>query len=299
MSLPPSFQHPGPPPARPELPVGAPLPVEPPSGDLNGVPPHEVPAWAPFAGLVAAFTGVLLVSVVVGIVVGLAGGDLTGDLPPGMTIALTVAQDVILIATAWYGVRWLAGRVRGEAFGLRRTRVLSALGWAALIYVGFWATNVVVILVLGEPPEQDIVRELQEEDSLAILAGFAVLTTVVAPIAEELFFRGFMFRALAEKMRPWLAAGLSGAVFGLIHLPGSPLVGVVVLSVFGVGLALLFWSTGSLLPCIALHAAHNAVSFALTKELVWWGFLALVIGATLVSLAIAAAFTRGLRPRAA
>jgi membrane protease YdiL (CAAX protease family) len=108
----------------------------------------------------------------------------------------------------------------------------------------------------------------------------------VAPLAEEFFFRGFMFRAIAERIHPIWAALVTGGVFGVIHLAGSPVTSVVVLSIFGVALCLILWRTGSLIPCIMLHAFNNSIAFGATKELPWWGFLLLVLGSVGTTLGV-------------
>ncbi len=63
-----------------------------------------------------------------------------------------------------------------------------------------------------------------------------------------------MFQALRERMPLAPAALIGGAAFGIVHLPGGVLLSVLVLTAFGVVLCLVLWKTGSLLPCIALHA---------------------------------------------
>ena len=282
--VPPSYQHPGPPPLRPELPDGAPVPETPREGEL---PPVGVPAWAPFAAVLGAFVGVLVAGIVVGVVIGIGGGG-TADLDDsdGLTIGLTLVQDTLLIAASILTVWWLAGRLSPATFGLRVPSSLrSALGWTLAAYGAFWVAAVVVGVAFGNPEEQDIVTDLKAEDSLVVLAGFGVLTCVVAPVAEEFFFRGFMFRVLAERTNVALGSLITGAVFGLVHLPSGDLIGVLVLSLFGVALCLVLWRTSSLLPCIMLHAFHNSISFGFTKELPWWGFLMLIaasVTATLV-----------------
>src|SRR5829696_6078599 len=106
-SVPPSFQHPGPPPVRPELPDGAPVPEQPRGGEL---PLVGVPAWAPFAAVLGAFVGVLAVGIVVGIAIGIGGGDVTSlDDSDGLTIGLTLVQDALLIAASILTVWWPAG----------------------------------------------------------------------------------------------------------------------------------------------------------------------------------------------
>ena len=283
-SVPPSFQHPGPPPARPELPDGAPVPEAPPEGDL---PTVGVPVWAPFAAVLGAFAGVLVAGIFVGIAIGIAGGG-TADLDDsdGLTIGLTLVQDALLIAASILTVWWIAGRLTPATFGLRVPAVGPALGWTLAAYAAFWVAAIVVGVAFGNPEEQDIVTDLKAEDSFAVLAGFGVMTCVVAPIAEEFFFRGFMYRVLAERTNVAVGAVVTGAVFGLVHLPSGDLVGVLVLSLFGVALCLVLWKTASLIPCIMLHAFHNSISFGFTKELPWWGFLLLIAGSVMTTLAL-------------
>jgi membrane protease YdiL (CAAX protease family) len=284
-SVPPSFQHPGPPPVRPELPDGAPVPEAPLEGAL---PPVGVPAWAPFAAVLGAFVGVLAVGIVVGVAIGLGGGETTDlEESDGLTIGLTLVQDVLLIAASVLTVWWLAGRLSPATFGLRLPSALGpAIGWTLAAYGAFWVAAIIVGIAFGNPEEQDIVIDLKAEDSLSVLIGFGVMTCVVAPIAEEFFFRGFMFRVLAERTNVALGSVVTGAIFGLVHLPSGDLVGVLVLSLFGVALCLVLWRTASLLPCIMLHAFHNSISFGFTKELPWWGFLLLIAGSVMTTLAL-------------
>jgi membrane protease YdiL (CAAX protease family) len=283
--VPPSFQHPGPPPVRPELPAGAPVPEAPREGELPSV---GVPAWAPFAAVLGAFVGVLIAGIVVGLAVGFGGGG-TADLEDsdGLTIALTLVQDALLIGASLLTVWWLAGRLAPATFALRAPSSLGpALGWTLAAYASFWVAAIVVGVAFGTPEEQDIVTDLKAEDSLAVLVGFGFLTCVVAPVAEEFFFRGFMFRVLAERTNVALGSIITGAVFGLVHLPSGDFIGVLVLSLFGVALCLVLWRTASLIPCIMLHAFHNSISFAATKELPWWGFLLLIAGSVTATLAL-------------
>jgi membrane protease YdiL (CAAX protease family) len=247
-----------------------------------------VPAWAPFAAVLGAFAGVLVAGIVVGVVIGIGGGG-TADLDDsdGLTIGLTLVQDALLIAASILTVWWLAGRLSPATFGLRVPSSLrSALGWTLAAYGAFWIAAIVVGVAFGNPEEQDIVTDLKAEDSIVVLAGFGVMTCVVAPVAEEFFFRGFMFRVLAERTNVALGSLITGAVFGLVHLPSGDLIGVLVLSLFGVALCLVLWRTASLLPCIMLHAFHNSISFGFTKELPWWGFLLLIVASVAATLVL-------------
>jgi membrane protease YdiL (CAAX protease family) len=290
-SVPPSFQHPGSPPLRPELPEGASPPEEPPA---DGLPRVGVPVWAPFLVVFAAFVAVLVVQIVAAVVVEAAGGNVESLTDSdAATIGFTVVLDAALIACTVAVAGWLAtARPTPATFGLRIPDWRSALGWTLATYAAFWVAAVVVGLVFGQPEEQDIVTDLKAEESVAVLVAFGAMTCFVAPLAEEFFFRGFLFRVLHERIGVVAGVAITGIAFGLVHLPSGDWIGTIVLSLFGMALCVLFLRTSSLLPCIMLHAFHNSISFGFTKELPWWGFLLLIAGSVTTTLAISLLATR-------
>ena len=80
---------------------------------------------------------------------------------------------------------------------------------------------------------------------------------VVAPLAEELFFRGVLLQAVCYHFpRAWVAAGVSAAAFGLVH--SSQPQDVLPLATMGVVLGYLRLRTGRLWPCVLLHLLFNA-----------------------------------------
>jgi membrane protease YdiL (CAAX protease family) len=79
-----------------------------------------------------------------------------------------------------------------------------------------------------------------------------------APIGEEMFFRGFLYRALRKRFDVTPAVLISAAVFGLAHV--YPLV-IPVIFVDGVILALIYEKRHSLLACMAAHAMNNLIIF--------------------------------------
>jgi membrane protease YdiL (CAAX protease family) len=285
---------PGPGLARPELPDGLPperVPPERPATN-TGEGWLQLPLWAPFAAMLGAVIAILLVGFVVGIVQLVIDPDADiSSQSDGLLIALTVVQDVVLVGAAVYVVVAILKRATPAMFGIRTVSFGTALKWMVAVYAAYWVVNVVLLSIFGEPPEQDLVRDLKEQQDVAILIGFGALTCFVAPLAEELFFRGFMFSVLAGRLGVVWGAAITGVIFGLIHLPGAPALGVAVLVVFGAALCFLYWKTRSLIPCMALHAFNNAVSFGFTKDLPGWGIALLIAGSVaavvLVALAVA------------
>jgi len=111
---------------------------------------------------------------------------------------------------------------------------------------------------LHRPPEaQDLIGHVlypvHPKDPW-LIACFGVL---VAPVTEELVFRGMLYPGLRTKLGPWLAALASAALFGLVHDSLSAFLPLFALALV---LARLYERTGSLLACIVVHALNNATS---------------------------------------
>jgi len=292
---PPSGPSPSAPLVRPELPDGLPPeriprdPVPAPTGDGW----LHLPLWAPFAAMFGAVIAILLVGAIATMVwLVVDPGANTETTPDGLLIALTVVQDALLVGAAVYTVAAMLKRVTPWMFGLRPVALGTALKWMLAAYAGYWLVNVVLLGIFGEPPEQDLVRDLKNTQDLAVLIGFGVLTCFVAPLAEELFFRGFMFSVLAGRLGVWWGAAITGVIFGLIHLPGAPALGIAVLIVFGAALCFLYYKTGSLIPCMALHAFNNAVSFGFTKSLPGWGIALLIVASVAAVVSVGVTIAR-------
>src|SRR5919201_2028813 len=91
-------------------------------------------------------------------------------------------------------------------------------------------------------------------------AGRRWVTAAAAPVCEEIFFRGMLFRLLESRTALWLAVLGSALAFGAAH--ASPAVSLALLPTFvymGVVLALLYVRTGWLTNTILLHSLNNAV----------------------------------------
>lgn len=80
---------------------------------------------------------------------------------------------------------------------------------------------------------------------------------VVAPIEEEILFRGVVYAGLRARWGSGVAAAVSAVVFGVIHVPA-----VIVPTVLGVVLAALYSRTGSVWPGVLVHVLNNALALA-------------------------------------
>ena len=262
-SLPPPAPSPvavvtAPPPDPPELPEGVqPTPVRP-----------RWRPWTAWAALVSGFAGALVGALVVGIVA-IAFGDDFEDPAPAQAIVGTVLQDFALIAAAVIFAR-MAGSVRPWQLGLRPPRGWrSAVGWMLLTFLAFYAFSIAWVALLGLDEPTDLPDELGTDSSSAALIAVCVLVTVIAPVAEEIFFRGYFFTALRNWRGVWPAAILTGVVFGAIHTGSAPAAFLLPLAVLGALLCLLYVRTRSLLPCIVLHSLNNSIALGASEHWDW------------------------------
>lgn len=284
---PPSYEHPGSPPPRPELPEGVWRPEPPAPGPSDELP--RWPLWSPFAAMLLTLLTAVVGVGIIALIVEAAGTAVTED-TPGVTIGGTYLQDLALIGSALLLAKLLDPPVRAAHFGLRRTDIGAAVGWTLLTWGAFFVFSIAWTVALGIDENDELPEELGADSSTTALVFVAILVCVMAPLAEELFFRGFCFTALRRRLGMLPGAVLTGIIFGAIHLGGTEIEFIVPLMVFGALLCLLYVWTKSLLPCIVLHALNNALALGVAEDWGAWTPVAMV-GAALVCLAIALPFT--------
>jgi len=312
-SIPPSGDDPAVEPWRADAPRPAPepspdttaagehLPGAPADGPQRPAPrPRGQAGWRPWTAwtaILAGFGATIFGGMIVAIVAAASGGDFE-DPSPGVNIGLTFFQNAALIGAALI-FAYLAGAPRGRDFGLSRPDLGRAFGLLLVVWFGFYAVSAAWVAALSLDEEQTLPDELGIEGSTLNLALVIVLITMIAPLGEELFFRGYFFAAL-RNWKGWVpAAIITGVVFGAIHIGSAPIGFTVPLGFFGFGLCWLYQRTGSLYPCIALHALNNSVALGLTQK---WGaaeIVPLMAGAVIVSLALAILLARVLDGKAA
>jgi uncharacterized protein len=227
-----------------------PNPPELPEAARPSWPPWYAPAalFASFGAIIVASFPLLPVILTVGISEAVAGIAL---------LALLLVQDGLLVLAAVLFAA-LKRSPRRWHFGIRATRLWPTLGWTLLAFglmLGFEFGYIELFDV-----DETNVEDLGEDN---LVAGFAVALAVivVAPVAEEVFFRAFFYRALRTRLRVWSAALIDGLVFGALHFQGADTAIILpVITVFGVGQCLVYERTGSLFAVIAIHAAFNTVA---------------------------------------
>lgn len=175
---------------------------------------------------------------------------------------LLVATQVSMLLVAWFlvfrpGALAALPSLPGPDAG---SAIRAGLGWGLLAWLGATLASAAAVWLLeriGIEAEPQVAAR-----AIATLEPWLVVLAVVilAPIAEEVFFRGVVFNAwLREGGRRWAYVG-SSALFALIHISA---VALVPLFVLGLALAWIYQRTGNLLAPIAMHATVNGISVAL------------------------------------
>ena len=176
---------------------------------------------------------------------------------------ITAVTAVALLVSAGIMYAWQV--LSAWFFSLRSTRQgLAAWGFRRPTLAFFWVIPLALVVVYTVTYAHDIFVNPEQQALLDHFpktpAGVALLTllaVVMAPLFEELFFRGFLFRGLARSWGWPLAAVVSGAIFGAVH---QQLTVFIPLFALGFVLAWTYKRTGSLWTPIALHAVFNGIS---------------------------------------
>lgn len=221
--------------------------------------PRPILRWGlPDALLV--FLGGVVASVFVLILLAATGYDVEDAASDPTGLAVTgVAQFVGMAATLM-----LTSRVKGRGtlrsdFGLW---IDPRDWWYFLVGAGLQVAAIVLFLPMArlDDDPQDVVEQLDEASGVA-LALLLLTAVVLAPIVEELLFRGLLLRALLRRVTPTTAVAVSAVLFGAVHLvdPNAfPLLAAFV--GLGVISAIIAVRSGGVGRSILLHSGFNAVT---------------------------------------
>ncbi|MEQ1567441.1 MAG: CPBP family intramembrane glutamic endopeptidase [Myxococcota bacterium] len=114
----------------------------------------------------------------------------------------------------------------------------------------------------------------------------AITVGLLAPVCEELIFRGYLWSAFERSAPPWVALVVTSSVFAAYHLDPPQVIGVVPIAFV---LGWVRWHTGSVWPGVVMHVVNNTFALAIAawvpgaSEMAtpWW----MAAGGTLLTLA--------------
>ena len=204
-------------------------------------------------------------------------GSALATLAPSRGGGLTAYAGVLnlVIESALVGSVYLAGREVaqryggwGAAFGLRRVTGrdwLTALAGFGAAFGGRIAVGIVMVAIAGDNATKQAQNLHVQHATVATAILLIVLTVIIAPVVEELVFRGLLLRTFMRRLSFWPAAAASTTIFALFHTyEVDTLVGAITLAlsvgVIGIVNCVLVRRTNSLVPGMIVHAASNLLA---------------------------------------
>jgi membrane protease YdiL (CAAX protease family) len=264
-----------------ELPEPPPPLPPPPPGDApaSAAGPKGLPAvgWSIWeAVLLGLVTNLVVAQTVVGVIAFLALGVTTSDDPKTIYVGL-------IVDLAWFGgmIGWLMLRhprwreqlgVHLDREGLRNGGygfVAGLILYPVIAFVVGLPLTILFSALSGE--DATTPDQLPPHLTGAAVVASVILAVLIAPVVEETYFRGILFRSIRDRHGFWPGALISGVLFGLVHWVPSPWQDAVLLQTImvftGIALAWIYERRGSLLANVAAHMAFNAVGIVLILKL--------------------------------
>jgi membrane protease YdiL (CAAX protease family) len=184
------------------------------------------------------------------------------------TALLSAVEPVSLVG----GVYLFGIRRRGFRWSQLGLRLPSARWWWTTVFIAIMFIPLMGVIalgirwVLGRPLENPQLNALIPDTftwpgaiAMILLVGLAV------PFAEELFFRGLLYRWMRSRWGFWIGLLGSSLVFGLLHIDPS-LVGATF--IMGIALGWIYERSQSLWPSILIHAFNNTLELILLYTII-------------------------------
>ncbi len=157
----------------------------------------------------------------------------------------------------------LSGQKPAVLWGLFRPHLLRDLGFSLTTMLTLFFPILILLLLssafylalhLPLEPQPALTRFLEARDAKTLIP-FLTYALIIAPLWEELFFRGTLFPWLTNRFSVTQAQWLSALAFGAVHLHGPTFIP---LTLLGATLAGVYRTKNSLIPSVLLHSLFNA-----------------------------------------
>lgn len=177
-------------------------------------------------------------------------------------VSSTTFQGALALVTVWFFRQH--GRSVADALGLRNSNarrvVAHAAGLAAAAFACQWVYVNLLAQLRFDLPEQPVVELIRAQDDYGWRVFLALFTILLAPVAEEMFFRGVLYTTMRQHLGTMPAALASATVFAMIHFNLGSFLPLLVLAV---GLALIYERTGNILAPMLAHSLFNTTNYVL------------------------------------
>jgi sodium transport system permease protein len=161
------------------------------------------------------------------------------------------------------GLSAYMSRVRFKSgFSLLPARWAALLG-GLILGLALWPMVLELLILVLRHRSEELKSLLQQQlENVSQHRAILIVILVVQAVLEEFYFRGYLFGALRKQLSAAATIAISALLFGLLHVVlGGPLGWERLLpsTLLGLVLGWVRSTSGSVLPCILLHASHNAI----------------------------------------
>jgi len=180
-------------------------------------------------------------------------------LTPGGLVYSIVALDLVLVAIVYFRIvhpKVLSWGQLGLTTSRLGERVALGVGVGILVILGS-AVIEAALQAAGIHQNQEQMFEGVLNATIPQFVGVLLAGAVIAPIAEEIFFRGYVFTGARRTYGMIAAFVLSSLLFALAHLNAAAFIPIILI---GLAFCYVYWKTGSLVPSMVAHMMNNAVA---------------------------------------
>ena len=190
-----------------------------------------------------------------------------------------IEKDVFLISNSLFRDLFTAGLVvylvkvkfgqPASELGLTTSHFFKNVATGLVGYVTIVPALVLTLAAISwgmqrfsyEPPPQAVVQIYLKDSTRPFLVQLTFFVAVLGPIIEEIFFRGFTYKAFRTRFGVGRAMVLTALIFAALHMSVAAMLPIFLLGLF---LTYLYEKTGSLVPSMTVHVLHNLIMVALT-----------------------------------
>mgnify|MGYP002624064781 CR=1 FL=1 len=219
--------------------------------------------WGPIAAVLVGLSAFILPAILIGLALAAFSEDSFSVFYDSLSTNSRVLIN-ILSATGGLAIIWVYIRKKGglKALGFRKNAIDKLLSRSVLGYIVYFATTLVTFALLALTNLIDLDQE--QDLGLTSIQGFEWYVVflglvVVAPIFEEVLFRGFIYQGFKKVLPFWPAALMSSLIFALAHGQLNVAVDTFILAMVATWL---FNRYNNIYPAILIHMLKNAVAFA-------------------------------------
>lgn len=185
-----------------------------------------------------------------------------------MTLSETISNIIIFLligAFIFLFASFARGRNPNQVFGINKMSwgkiLIWGLGAMVPVYICLGLGSVIIQLIIPSkekvPEMQEIVQTMISSNDITILIALLFSALIVAPIVEEIIFRGYIYPVLKKYSHRLFAGFMSSLLFAVVH---GNVAGLIPLLLLAIILTLCYELTGSIFVPILIHALFNGIN---------------------------------------